>query len=127
GRSPRGGQDARGSFGGRGEERTARPRRVHFDEDGRAPEEYEPKSQGPARQRHDPDDQPASTYGKPQPRPERAPRADRAEGGKPSFGDRPQRGARSDGDRPQRGYGDKPGRSFGDKPGRSFSDKPGRS
>jgi 23S rRNA pseudouridine2605 synthase len=132
---------------GRDEDRpTGRPRRIHFEDDGRAPEAYEPK--GPGRQRRDRDDQPARSFGKPM-----ADRPQHASGDKPKrdFGDRPKRDfgdkpARSGavgrptragfGDRPQRSFGDKPARGnfsdrpkrdFGDRPQRSFGDKPARS
>ncbi|MCW5723002.1 MAG: rRNA pseudouridine synthase, partial [Devosia sp.] len=89
---------ARGGFAGRDTGRPARPRRVHFDEDGRAPEEYEPKGAG--RPRRDRDDQPASSFGK------RAPRPEGGDG--KSFGDRPRPPRRDDerGERPARPYGD---------------------
>lgn len=146
--------DPRG--GSRDEERPVRPRRIHFDDDGRAPEEYAPK--GPVRAgrgRMDPDDQPASNYGRP---PIRAPRPERADrpqgdlksfgdkkpfgdkksfgdkkpfGARPSFGDKKPYGDKSFGDRPQRGRrpeGDeRPVRSGGDRPQRGFGDKPARS
>lgn len=135
------------------EARPGRPRRVHFeDEEGRAPEAYEPKGAG--RPRRDSDDQPARSFGKPAARPERGERPDRAEsrksfgdrpkrdfGNKParSFGERPARGPRPEGraeDRPKRSFGDKPARGgfsdrpkkdFGDRPKRDFADKPTRS
>ena len=119
-----------------------RPRRIHFeDDDGRAPEAFEPKGAG--RPRRDRDEQPARSFGKSTGRPERS---DRPEGRK-SFGDRPPRregdksarGGYSDrpkrdfGDRParaprtDRGFEDRPKRNFGDKPARgSFSDRPKR-
>lgn len=131
---------ARGSASGRPEREdrpAGRPRRIHFEDDGRAPETYTPKDQD--RKRPDRDDQPARAFGKP------APRGDRPEGGKPfgdrpkrDFGDRPARGGFSDrpkrdfGDRPQRGprpehsFEDRPKREFGDRPQRSFGDKPAR-
>ncbi len=107
---------SRGGFGRGSEERPmGRPRKVHFDDDGRAPEAYEPKR--PDRKRPDRDDQPARTFGK------SAPRGDRPEGRK-SFGDRP---PRRDGDKPARGnFGDKPKRDFGDRPKRDFGDRPPR-
>src|SRR5690606_31356650 len=84
---------------GRGEDRPAGPRRrVHFDEDGRAPETFVAKPQGrPGKDQAD-----RGFGGKP---------ADRTEGRKP-YGDRPDRseGARSFGDRPPRRDGDKPAR-----------------
>ena len=93
-----------------------RARRIHFDEDGRAPEAFVPK--GPGRPRGDADDQPARTFGQ---RPERSERP----GGRKSFGDKPGRG--SFGDRPKRDFGDKPARgNFGDRPKRDFGDKPPR-
>ena len=121
-------------FSSRPEERpTGRPRRVHFDDDGRAPEAYTPK---PAdRKRTDRDDQSARSFGKP------APRGDRPEGGKSfgdkpkrAFGDKPARGSFGDkparggfNDRPKRDFGDKPQRPYGDKPARgSFGDRPAR-
>ncbi|QYO77503.1 pseudouridine synthase [Devosia salina] len=110
------------------EDRPIRARRVHFEDDeGRAPEAYEPK--GPGRQRPDRDDQPARSFGKPAARPERGDRPDRSEGRK-SFGDRPKRDFS---DRPKRDFGDKPARSFGDRPARGprpegrFEDRPKRS
>ncbi len=138
-----GGRDA----GPRGydEDRPIRARRVHFEDDeGRAPEAYEPK--GPGRQRPDRDDQPARSFGKPSARPERGDRPERPEGRKSfgdkpargNFGDRPARGPRPEGrfeDRPKRGFGDKPARGgfserpkkdFGDRPKRDFGDKPAR-
>ena len=123
---PAAGRDA----GPRGydEDRPIRARRVHFEDDeGRAPEAYEPK--GPGRQRPDRDDQPARSFGKGAPRPERGDRPDRSEGRK-SFGDRPKRDFS---DRPKRDYGDKPARSFVDRPARGprpegrFEDRPKRS
>jgi 23S rRNA pseudouridine2605 synthase len=114
---------------GYGEDRPIRARRVHFEDDeGRAPEAYEPK--GPGRQRPDRDDQPARSFGKSAPRPERGDRPERSEGRKP-FGDRPARGGFSD--RPKRDFGDKPARAFGDRPARGprpegrFEDRPKRS
>ncbi len=114
---------ARGGFGRDDELPKGRPRRVHFEDDGRAPEVYEPK--GADRKRPDRDDQPARSFGKP------APCGDRPEGGKP-FGDRPKRDfgdrpPRRDGDRPKRSFGDKPARGgFGDKPRGNFGDRPAR-
>ncbi|SMQ59248.1 23S rRNA pseudouridine2605 synthase [Devosia lucknowensis] len=108
-----------------GEDRPIRARRVHFEDDeGRAPESYEPKGAG--RQRPDRDDQPARSFGKPA---DRSNRPDRSEGRKP-YGDRPKRDF---GDKPKRDYGDRPARSFGDKPARGprpegrFGDRPQRS
>lgn len=138
--------DDRRSF--RDDDRPVRPRRIHFDDDGRAPEEYEPKGPGrPARGRVDADDQPASNYGRP---PIRAPRPDRAErpagerksfgdkkpygdkksfGDKKPYGDRKPYGDKSFGDRPQRSRrpdGDeRPARSFGDRPQRRDDDRRG--
>lgn len=114
---PRPGADGRGGrpgFGEREEGRTARPRRIHFEDDGRAPEAYEPK--GPGRARNDRDDQPA-----------RGGFADRP---KRDFGDRPSRGPRPKGrfeDRPKRSFGDKPARGgFSDRPKKDFGDRPAR-
>ncbi|WP_297580248.1 pseudouridine synthase [Devosia sp.] len=118
------GRDAgpRGRFGDAEEGRPVRTRRVHFaDDDGRAPEAYEPK--GPGRQRPDRDDQPARSFGKPA---ARAPRSDRDErpAGRKDFGDRP---PRRDGDKPARGgFGDRPKRDFSDRPKRDFGDRPAR-
>ncbi|WP_338722511.1 pseudouridine synthase [Devosia sp. XK-2] len=134
---PRGSRDDR-------EERPVRVRRVHFENDeGRAPEAYEPK--GPGRQRADRDDQPARSFGRPAARSDRGDRPDRGEGRRPDgdrpkrdfgdrprrdFGDRPARGPRPEGrfeDRPKRAFGDKPARgNFGDRPKRDFGDKPAR-
>ncbi|WIY53425.1 pseudouridine synthase [Devosia sp. YIM 151766] len=107
----------RPSYGRDAEERpTGRPRRIHFDDDGRAPEAFVPKA--PPRSRHAPDDRPARGFGKP------APRGDRPQGGKP-FGDKPKRDF---GDRPPRsGFGDRPARGgFADQPKRDYGDKPAR-
>lgn len=152
GRSPRGGGAGGGRFDSRGgsddrrsfrdDDRPVRPRRIHFEDDGRAPEEYEPKGPGrPARGRVDADDQPASNYGRP---PIRAPRPDRA--GKPAgerksfgdkkpygerkpFGDKKPYGDKSFGDRPQRSRrpeGDeRPARNFNDRPPRRDDDRRG--
>jgi 23S rRNA pseudouridine2605 synthase len=127
-RSPRDRAPLRPRPGGRdagprgGEDRPIRARRVHFEDDeGRAPEAYEPK--GPGRQRPDRDDQPARSFGRPAPRPERGDRPERSEGRK-SFGDRPQRDY---GDKPARGgFSDRPKRDYGDKPARSFGERPAR-
>ncbi|MHA6298462.1 pseudouridine synthase [Devosia sp. CAU 1758] len=102
------------------EERTGRPRRVHFDEDGRAPETFVAKP--PPRGRKGADDQAPRAFGKPASRPERE--GDRPEGRK-SFGDRP---ARSFGDKPVRGgFSERPKRDFNERPARSFGDRPTRS
>ncbi|ODT83466.1 MAG: hypothetical protein ABS76_03645 [Pelagibacterium sp. SCN 64-44] len=148
--NPPRGAERRPGFGRDEERPTGRPRRVHFDDDGRAPEAYTPK--GPGRQRPDRDDQPARSFGKP------APRGDRPQGGKPfgdkpkrgfgdkpprgNFADRPARGPRPDfaedrpkrgfgdrtarGPRPERGFDDRPKRDYGDRPQRAFGDKPAR-
>ncbi|MBJ7577511.1 pseudouridine synthase [Devosia sp. MC532] len=100
-------------FGSRDEDRpTGRTRKVHFDDDGRAPEAYEPRAQ--ERARFDRDDQPARSFGSGAPREDRGDRAPR--GDKP-FGDRAPRGDKPYGDRAPRG--DKP---FGDRAPRG--DKP---
>ncbi|MFC3705465.1 pseudouridine synthase [Devosia honganensis] len=116
----RGAGERRPGFGrDEGERPAGRPRRIHFDEEGRAPETFEPKAAG--RPRRDEADRPA--------RPGQRP--DRPEGRK-SFGDRPPRRdggpARSGfGDRPKRDFGDKPARGgFGDRPQRDFGDRPAR-
>ena len=129
----RGGEDRR-SF--RDDDRPVRPRRIHFDDDGRAPEEYEPK--GPGKPRFDKDDQPARSFGRPAERPARSDRPERSDrksfgdkkpfgekrghGDKKPFGDRKPYGDKSFGDRPQRGRrpdgDDRPARSFGDRPRR---------
>lgn len=102
----------------RDEGRPMRPRRIHFEDDGRAPEAFEPKGDG--RSRRDRDEQPARSFGKPAGRPERS---DRPEGRK-SFGDRP---PRRDGDKPARGgFADRPKRDFGDKPARPQGERPAR-
>ena len=100
------------------ETRTGRPRRIHFEDDGRAPETYTPKPAG--RPGRDAGDRPQRPFGdKP------APRGDRPEGRK-SFGDKPARG--NFGDRPKRDFGDKPARGgFSDRPKRDFGDRPTRS
>jgi 23S rRNA pseudouridine2605 synthase len=113
-----------------GEDRPIRARRVHFEDDeGRAPEAYEPK--GPGRQRPDRDDQPARSFGRPAARPERGDHPERSEGRKSygdrpkrDFGDKPARGGFSD--RPKKDFGDRPKRDFGDRPARPYGDKPAR-
>ena len=127
----------------------APPRRIHFDEDGRAPEEFVQKNFGKKFGRRDPDDQPASTFGKRPPRPagakpgfgDKKPFGDRKPFDKKAFGDKPRGPRREDGDRPKRPYGERPAgarpfaerserprRDFGDRPvgtgGKSFSDRP---
>lgn len=57
----------------------APPRRVHFDEDGRAPEDFVAKRHTKPTAWRDPDDQPARTFGQKPARPE---------GGKKNFGDK---------------------------------------
>ncbi|MBD8065558.1 pseudouridine synthase [Devosia sp. PTR5] len=144
---PRGGdrfdqRDARPDRGSRNREDglPVRARRVHFDEDGRAPEVFTEKPQGrgrgaepargaPPRGARTDHQESRGSFG------DRPPRRD---GGKParggfgdrperSFGDKPARGAR-----PERGFADRPKRSFGDKPARgarperSFEDRPKR-
>ena len=74
------------------------PRRVHFDEDGRAPEEFVAKRNTRIVKRPDRDDQSALSYGKAAPRPA---------GGKKPFGDK-------------KPFGEK--KSFGDK--KPFEKKP---
>ncbi|PXA97449.1 hypothetical protein DMC47_14100 [Nostoc sp. 3335mG] len=126
---------SRSGFGDREEERPIRPRRVHFDEDGRAPEDYEPKGAG--KPRLDKEDQPARSFGRGAPRSERGDRPERSDrpargdrpsgdrkqfGGKKSFGDRKPYGGKNVGDRPQRSR-----RNDGDeRPARSFEDRPQR-
>lgn len=144
GRAGSGGRDSGGGRFSRDEERPVRPRRIHFDEDGRAPEEYEPK--GPGRQRQDKDDQPARSFGRPASRDDRpASRDDRpARGGRPergdrpagdrkpfgdkkSYGDRKPGGDKPYGDRPQRGRrgegAERPARNFGERPARRDDDR----
>jgi 23S rRNA pseudouridine2605 synthase len=85
------------------------PRHIHFDEDGRAPEEFVAKRNTRIVKRPDRDDQSAATFGKAAPRPA---------GGKKPFGDK-----KSFGDK--KPFGDK--KSFGDKKPyekKSFGDKP---
>ena len=102
----------------RDDDRPMRPRRIHFEDDGRAPEAFEPKGDG--RSRRDRDEQPARSFGKPAGRPGRS---DRPEGRK-SFGDRP---PRRDGHKPARGgFSDRPKKDFGGRPKRDFGDKPPR-
>ena len=110
----------------REDEDRAPPRRIHFDEDGRAPEDYVEKRNTKAFARRDPDDQPARSFGK---RPER-PAGDRKSLGdkkpfeKKAFGDKPRGPRREDGDRPKRDFGDRPPRRDGGAPDTSFSDRP---
>ncbi len=86
------------------------PRRIHFAEDGRAPEEFVAKRHTRVVQRRDRDDQAASTFGKAPPRPAK-PAGDKPFGDKKSFGKKPfgekkpfgdkPRGPRRDDDRPR--------------------------
>ncbi len=102
---PRGATRTAG-FGRDEEERPmGRPRRIHFDDDGRAPETYTPRPQRPGRD------------ARPGDRDERPARGDRPQGGKPF-------GAKSFGDKPKRDFGDKPRRDFGDRPPRRDDDRP---
>ena len=124
------------------EEDMAPPRRIHFDDDGRAPEDFKAKRLGSKPAWRDPDDQPASTYGQ---RPAKKPFEKKAFGDKKSFGDKKpfgekksfgdrkpfgdkpafdkSRGPRRDGDRPAgaRPFGDRSERPAG---GKSFGDRP---
>jgi 23S rRNA pseudouridine2605 synthase len=111
------------------EERPARRRRIHFEDDGRAPEEYTPRPSG----RSGRDDKPARAAGGAERRgpPTGKPRREAGERPERSFGDRPKRGNFGDkpprsnfGDRPQRSFGDKPAR--GPRPERGFEDRPKR-
>ena len=125
--NPTRGATRRPAVGAAEEDRPAgRPRRIHFEDDGRAPEAYTPKGSG--RPRRDRDDQPARSFGKDGERPARDDRPQRRFSDKPArsgFGDKPKRDF---GDRPQRATGDRPTRgSFGDRPQRAFGDKPARS
>jgi 23S rRNA pseudouridine2605 synthase len=125
------------------EEDMAPPRRIHFDEDGRAPEEFKQKNLGKRPGRPDPDEQPARNFGK---RPERPAKTDRpakkdwdaksdrpTRGAKPAFGDRPAFGDKKPfgakkpfGDRPHREEGDRPSRGFAERPraGKPAGDRP---
>lgn len=67
------------------------PRRIHFDEDGRAPEEFVAKRNTRIVNRPDRDDQSARTFGKAAPRPT----------GKKPFGDKPRGPRREESDRPR--------------------------
>jgi 23S rRNA pseudouridine2605 synthase len=127
--NPTRGATRRPAFGRGEEERSmGRPRRIHFEDDGRAPEAYTPKPQ--ARGRADRDDQPARSFGKGGDRPAREgfgdkPKRDFSDRPKRDFGDKPARSGFSD--RPKRDYGDKPSRSgFGDRPQRPSGDRPNR-
>lgn len=110
---PRGATRTAG-FGRDEEERPmGRPRRIHFDDDGRAPETYTPRPQRPGRD------------ARPGDRDERPARGDRPQGGKP-FGAKPF-GAKSFGDKPRRDFGDRPTRRDDDRPARGgFADRPSR-
>ncbi|MCS6759594.1 MAG: rRNA pseudouridine synthase, partial [Candidatus Devosia euplotis] len=68
----------------RDEEEAPPPRHIHFDEDGRAPEEFVKKNLGKGSAWRDPDDQPAAAYDKKAPRP-----AGGKSGDKKSFGCKP--------------------------------------
>ena len=99
-------------------------RQIHFDEDGRAPEEFVAKRHTKPFARRDADDQPARTYGQRPERPakpasagkkpfEKKPFAKKPFGDKP-FGDKPRGPSREDDDR--RPAGERPKRYFGDRP-----------
>lgn len=110
---PRGATRTAG-FGRDEEERPmGRPRRIHFDDDGRAPETYTPRPQRPGRD------------ARPGDRDARPARGDRPQGGKP-FGAK-SFGAKSFGDKPRRDFGDRPPRRDDDRPARGgFADRPAR-
>lgn len=127
----------------REEEEMAPPRRIHFDEDGRAPEDFVAKRHTRLSSRPDADDQPASSFGKRAPaakKPfgEKKPFGDKKSfGEKKSFGDKKPFGEKSFGDRKPFGekkpfekktFGDKPRggprRDGDERPARSFSDRP---
>jgi len=106
----------------RAEERPmGRPRRIHFDDDGRAPETYEPKPAG--RPGRDAGDRPKRDFGDRPARPGFGDKPKRDFGDRPAraFGDKPARGAR-----PERPFADHPKRDFGDRPQRPYGDKPAR-
>ncbi|KQX34784.1 hypothetical protein ASD04_15435 [Devosia sp. Root436] len=111
------------------------PRHIYFDEDGRAPEEFVQKRGPKAFTRRDPDDQPASTFGKRPPRPAGGGKSlgdKKPFGEKKSFGDRKPfekkpfgdktRGPRRDDER--RLAGARAGAERSERPGRSFGDRP---
>src|SRR5690606_15540636 len=80
------------------------PRRIHFDEDGRAPEDFVEKRHTRLGKRPDRDDQPASSFGKAAPRPAGKKRfGDKKPFEKKPFGDKP-RGPRRDDDRAERKF-----------------------
>ncbi|GLQ10853.1 pseudouridine synthase [Devosia yakushimensis] len=123
----------------RADEEMAPPRRIHFEEDGRAPEDFVAKRGGGKPAWRDPDDQSARTFGKRPERPakpagdkksfgDKKPRAD-----KKSFGDKPAFGKprREGEDRPKRGFSERPARAGGfaersERPKRDFGDRPPR-
>ncbi|HWU18739.1 MAG TPA: pseudouridine synthase, partial [Devosia sp.] len=95
----------------RADEDMAPPRRIHFEEDGRAPEEFVAKRGSNRPAFRDPDDQPARTFGK---RPERPAKP---AGDKKSFGDKKSLGdKKSFAGKPRRDGEDRPKRDFGDRP-----------
>jgi 23S rRNA pseudouridine2605 synthase len=90
------------------------PRRVHFDEDGRAPEEFVAKRHTRIVKRPDRDDQSAATFGKAAPRPPAGKKSfgdkkpfEKKPFEKKSFGDKP-RGPRREDDRGDRPRGPRP-------------------
>jgi 23S rRNA pseudouridine2605 synthase len=77
------------------------PRKVHFDEDGRAPEDFVAKRNTRIVKRPDRDDQSAKNFGKAAPRPAGKSFGDKKPFDKKPFGDKPRGPRREDGDRPR--------------------------
>jgi 23S rRNA pseudouridine2605 synthase len=101
------------------DEEMAPRRRIHFEDDGRAPEEYVQKRFGKIGRR-DPDDQPGRTFGQ---RPER-PAGGKKPFEKKAFGDKPAFGKKSFGDQPAFDKPRGPRREDGDRPKRPFGARP---
>ncbi|KRA56049.1 pseudouridine synthase [Devosia sp. Root635] len=109
------------------DEEMAPPRHIHFDEDGRAPEEFVAKRNTRIVKRPDRDDQSAKSFGKAAPRPAGKPSGDKKSfGDKKPFGKKPfgdkTRGPRRDDDR--RPAGARAGAERSERPGKSFGDRP---
>ncbi|HEY8577927.1 MAG TPA: pseudouridine synthase [Devosia sp.] len=102
----------------RDDEDMAPPRRIHFDEDGRAPEEFVAKRNTRLVQRPDRDDQPARSFGKAAPRPV----GGKPAGGKKPFGDKKPFEKKAFGDKPRGPRRDDDRRPAGARP--DFSDRP---
>jgi 23S rRNA pseudouridine2605 synthase len=136
-------QDRPGRFGdrkplprreeARDDEYAPPPRRIHFDEEGRAPEDFVAKRHTRIVQRPDRDDRPVSSFGKAAPRPAggKKPFGDKKPFAKKPFADRDDRPARNGAGRPETGARPPRGREFtgtprGPRRGDAAAERPAR-